>query len=58
MVEKCNILFVLKKRGRDISGYLEQMYKRYGKEEFQTAARNSGNGYIIPKEDRVIKFYS
>ena len=42
MIEKIMILHELKLAGFDISANLEKMYQKYGKEEFQNAAKNSG----------------
>ena len=47
MIEKIMILHELKLAGFDISENLEKMYRKYGKEEFQNAAKNSGYGFIL-----------
>ena len=47
MIEKIMILHELKLAGFDISANLEKMYQKYGKEDFQKAARNSGYGFIL-----------
>ena len=47
MIEKIMILHELKLAGFDISANLEKMYQKYGKEEFQNAARASGYGFIL-----------
>ncbi len=47
MIEKIIILHELKLAGFDISANLEKMYRKYGREEFQKAARNSGYGFIL-----------
>jgi hypothetical protein len=47
MIEKIMILHELKLAGFDISANLEKMYQKYGKEEFQKAARASGYGFIL-----------
>jgi hypothetical protein len=47
MIEKIMILHELKLAGFDISENLEKMYQKYGKEEFQRAARISGYGFIL-----------
>lgn len=47
MIEKIMILHELKLAGFDISENLEKMYRKYGKEEFQKAARSSGYGFIL-----------
>jgi preprotein translocase subunit Sss1 len=47
MIEKIIILHELKLAGFDISANLEKMYRKYGREEFQKVARNSGYGFIL-----------
>lgn len=47
MIEKIMVLHEMKLMGIDISAQLEKMYKKYGKEEFQRAAKVSGYGFII-----------
>ena len=47
MIEKIMILHELKLAGFDISANIEKMYQKYGKEEFQNAARSSGYGFIL-----------
>lgn len=47
MDDKIQILFELKLAWFDISANLEKMYRKYGKEEFQRAAQNSGYGFIL-----------
>lgn len=47
MIEKIMILHELKLAGFNISKNLEKMYRKYGKEEFQRVARNSGYGFIL-----------
>lgn len=47
MLEKIMILHEMKLMGIDISASLEKMYEKYGKEEFQHAARVSGYGFIL-----------
>lgn len=47
MIEKIMILHELKLAGFDISENLEKMYRRYGKEEFEKAAKSSGYGFIL-----------
>ena len=47
MIEKIMILHELKLAGFDISENLEKMYRKYGKEEFERAARSSGYGFIL-----------
>lgn len=47
MLEKIMVLHEMKLMGIDISANLEKMYQKYGKEEFQKAAKNSGYGFIL-----------
>lgn len=47
MIEKIMVLHEMKLMGIDISAQLEKMYEKYGKEEFQRAARVSGYGFIL-----------
>lgn len=47
MLEKNIVLHEMKLMGIDISASLEKMYEKYGKEEFQHAARASGYGFIL-----------
>ena len=47
MIDKIIILHEMKLMGRDITGALEKMYKKYGKEKFQKTAKNSGYGFIL-----------
>ena len=47
MLEKIMILHEMKLMGIDISVQLEKMYSKYGKEEFQHAAKVSGYGFIL-----------
>ena len=47
MLEKIMILHEMKLMGIDITANLEKMYEKYGKEEFQHAARVSGYGFIL-----------
>lgn len=47
MLEKIMVLHEMKLMGIDISASLEKMYEKYGKEEFQHAARVSGYGFIL-----------
>ena len=47
MLEKIMILHEMKLMGIDISVQLEKMYSKYGKEEFQRAAKVSGYGFIL-----------
>ena len=47
MLEKIIILHEMKLIGVDISVHLEKMYAKYGKEEFQHAAKVSGYGFIL-----------
>lgn len=47
MIEKIMVLHEMKLMGMDISAQLEKMYKNYGKEEFQHAAKVSGYGFIF-----------
>lgn len=51
MIEKIMVLHELKLMGVDISTKLEKMYQKYGKEEFEKAARNSGYGFILKRKD-------
>lgn len=47
MIEKIMILHELNLAGFDISENLEKMYQKYGKEEFEKAAKSSGYGFIL-----------
>lgn len=47
MLEKIMVLHEIKLMGIDISAKLEKMYEKYGKEEFQHAAKVSGYGFIL-----------
>lgn len=47
MIEKIMVLHELKLAGFDVSAKLEEMYEKYGKDEFQKAAKNSGYGFIL-----------
>ena len=47
MLEKIMVLHEIKLMGIDISVQLEKMYAKYGKEEFQHAAKVSGYGFIL-----------
>ena len=47
MIEKIMVLHEMKLMGIDISANLEKMYEKYGKEEFQRAAKVGGYGFIL-----------
>ena len=47
MLEKIMILHEMKLMGVDISEKLQKMYEKYGKEEFQRAAKVGGYGFIL-----------
>lgn len=47
MLEKIIVLHEMKLMGIDISAQLENMYSKYGKEEFKHAAKVSGYGFIL-----------